>query len=714
MKRNFSLSSRITAYFTPLHIGFGLCLLIYFSGSGYSLSVEHDRQLAILIQAISKKSLEPSSITEVGIALNEAVTDGLIDFYVLRHNDEPIMHANAAGLEDNLYVVAETGTESYEFPGYEVHTVRNGEYHLDVGFKRSRMAYTIGYLKSQLLPVLFQIIAVAIIVFGVSRSNLRSLLTIAKRFLTKGADRGDANLGDSKETAIIVHGIHGYERKIKSLSEEHQILQNQVLPSLRKEISSGKEPPYSFMCTLVRTDINDFSTIVDQHGLDDFMVVINEFFEGVSHIVSRYSGLIHEFIGDEVLYYFKDDDCGNSAAMAISAVRDVNKLAEQFNERTLKHRGYPFRVKSSLSYGSVLFRRLVHGYGIGGIPLIESHRILMHVQDKHLNPVLYPQAVHEKIADLNVGIFSQTVSLKGIAEPRKLYNYSSHPSATELLDARTKESFDLLSFYRSNDDIAHILRFVASPTGCPNVLLLQLLQQLKTYMLTQDSAELQDLYLALINALIGRGADPKYDHYLLSSALMLASNLFSIEAFKTKARPVFIKCLQSSDRRVVANAIESFSVLEPEAVDNVFASFTTESDNRIVANALVKEGKRRWEKKLAKKIQKMLASKDPLYVSSALFALGEIAFSLKEEDQATYYAHADLQKLIGQLTKYAVDKNQMTRRQAMRAIVKSTGTQSLLQLRDSAEFPPFIRAEVDAIISGKIGSESARKSPIAA
>ena len=90
-----------------------------------------------------------------------------------------------------------------------------------------------------------------------------------------------------------------------NLENENLLFKNQVLPALRKELESGQQAPYEFNCTLVRVDINNFTQIFSNHDRTEFMATINEFFVGVTHIVSRYGGFVHELIGVKCSFILK-------------------------------------------------------------------------------------------------------------------------------------------------------------------------------------------------------------------------------------------------------------------------------------------------------------------------------------------------------------------------------------------------------------------------
>ena len=139
----------------------------------------------------------------------------------------------------------------------------------------------------------------------------------------------------SAESQLFLQGLTGYARAVSDLEAENVRLGRQVLPSLQKEIHSGRKPPYDFNCTMVRTDINHFSTIFNTHNVTEFMATINEFFVGVSHIVSRYKGYVYEFIGDEVIFYFKVGGRQDSSVLSVYVSSRISNTITQPVQETI-------------------------------------------------------------------------------------------------------------------------------------------------------------------------------------------------------------------------------------------------------------------------------------------------------------------------------------------------------------------------------------------
>ena len=81
----------------------------------------------------------------------------------------------------------------------------------------------------------------------------------------------------SYEVDLFIKGLRGYEKSIKNLKARNELLGNQVLPALQSEILSGEKPPYEFNCTMVMTDINNYSHIYDNYPKEEFIKLYNRF-----------------------------------------------------------------------------------------------------------------------------------------------------------------------------------------------------------------------------------------------------------------------------------------------------------------------------------------------------------------------------------------------------------------------------------------------------
>lgn len=205
----------------------------------------------------------------------------------------------------------------------------------------------------------------------------------------------------SHEAQLLQQTLNAFDMKIRTSENEAQVLRAQVLPSLRQELLGGRQEAYEFDCTLVRLDVNSYSTLILGPHRSEFETTLHDFFEQCVGLVELYGGLVHEFIGDEVLFYIKDQAAHSSLALALLALRDMHLVAERLSESSAPR--FRFSVKSSISRGSLRFSPFLDGFHISGYPLIESVRLLSQAPSQS-----------EHLATARVDLFSGEPILEGL------------------------------------------------------------------------------------------------------------------------------------------------------------------------------------------------------------------------------------------------------------------------------------------------------------
>lgn len=477
----------------------------------------------------------------------------------------------------------------------------------------------------------------------------------------------------SKEAELLARGIAAYDDQAKRLEKERDVMTVQVLSSLRTEIMSGRTPPYSFNCTLVRTDINNFSTIYNRHNVEEFSATINDFFLDVTHIVARYGGYIHEFIGDEVIYYFKDEEVGNSVAIALSAIRDINAAAMNYHRMTMSERGYPFTVKSAFAHGSLRFGRFVEGYGLSGPSLIETVRILSVVAEKDGCVAVFDDRHCPSIEDFASYKPYAEVKLKGFSDKRDLVIYGAHQSVHRWLTSESEPEVEMLKYYRSDADLTSILHWLRENWRTARVeKTAKVIAILRAITVTKSNGELQAALFAWLNEMLGAAHEFKRNEEtrILASAVRLTENLVPKGEYVTECEALLNKALEFSDRRVVANALDALAIINDAASKKALA-LVDHPDNRVAANALIHEGMKEISSFVLKRLRQMLKSDEDVRISSGLYAVGEIAEYHRKRDEVYFETQLGFQRLIRTLPDYAFHHDERVRRQAVIAARKA-------------------------------------------
>ncbi len=609
---------------------------------------------------------------DVQVALEKARLDKQIDFYVLQFQGNAVWFGSKDESVKNLEGHFPEG--EYISNELSIDTVNVGaDYRLTVGIQKNLQEFRAENSRHMIMVTLEECYYIVFLVFVVGLWALKDLMLIVRE-VRRGKRGNLKNLKThSAETKAFVQGFTGYAQAVEDLQSENRKLGRQVLPSLQKEIFSGRKPPYDFHCTMVRTDINHFSTIYNTYNVTEFMSTINNFFDEVSQIVARYGGLVHEFVGDEVIYYFKDEDHKNSFATALSAIRDVNMAAERFHGEVQAERGYSFTVKSSLAHGKVRFGPLVNGFTIAGSVLIETVRILSYIQERHENTVYFDGAHAPRLGTAIASEERHRVRLKGYKSEIALYEYRGHRGLSAVIETMSETSIDELAFYRSDTDIASLLQNLRSEVKNRDLsVTLLAINSLREPYIARSSLDFGLIITDWLKELRTQFEDDAFlgADKVLSAVTKLLMNLVPKQELRASYRDQIRELLDCVDRRVVANAVEVLTYFSVE-LDGRQIKRLQSNDLRTTANAIVFEGRDELSPPVLKKLSGLVKSKKPTEIASGLYALGELAIFHRERDASSYAVQSDFAELVQKLDFFVQHPTTSVRKQALIAAKKA-------------------------------------------
>jgi class 3 adenylate cyclase len=525
-----------------------------------------------------------------------------------------------------------------------------------------------------ILQDIITVIAMAALAFWL---HTRDLMKLKSEIQKTGRFPTGANSrkGISSEAEAIFASFRGYANSEKLAREKNTVLQTQILPALQREIFSGQTPPYTFDCTLVRTDINGFSQIFNSDYRERFAEHINTFFMGLTEIASRYDGLIYEFVGDEAIYYFKDtpgQSKRDSVTRSIDAIRDIHTLAQEINSRT-QLEGHRFTVKSALAHGTLRFARLVDGLSLSGGVLIETVRILSVVTDKSDNQ-LYLAARHQ--ADLDSEARFELVgdfNLKGYSESVTLLRLVSMTSLQHHLSVAPNSGFDFVSRFRNDHSLETLIGTAASAGENWSVenhlALIEALRPLAVFRTHHSLAQSLNKWL---ETSVDR-AKVSSDFVKVTSAIvMLYPSLIPKGELSDETILRLESLLDSKDERTVANTIDVLTKYSVTPAVRPIRDLTINENNRVAANALIHAGSNELDAGTLRELEKMIFSRssDEGRKASGLFAMGEIGRLLKFKDPVYYSTRVDFHKLVKRTSQFLSHSNSSVATQTKRARAK--------------------------------------------
>lgn len=85
-------------------------------------------------------------------------------------------------------------------------------------------------------------------------------------------------------------------------------------------------------CTVLFSDIRDFTTLSETHPPRMIVAMLNEYLEAMSRVIQRHGGVIDKFIGDAVMAVFHPDPSPGAEDDALRAVRAGLAMRQELND----------------------------------------------------------------------------------------------------------------------------------------------------------------------------------------------------------------------------------------------------------------------------------------------------------------------------------------------------------------------------------------------
>ncbi|MBC7398032.1 MAG: adenylate cyclase [Bdellovibrionales bacterium] len=582
--------------------------------------------------------------------LRQARDFRLLDFYILQKSGKVVSFYNQQNNADDLNMdfAATNYNRFVETDEIAFKTIKIYDYVLTVGIVTGKLRYFKAGLRDHSSFIAKDFALVTFFLGLILYMLLKDIVNLSKIVSSKNRKEMTNIKSISREGEAILKAASSYENEQKHLKDQKDFLAGSLTPAILHEINSGTPAPHIFESTMVRVDLNGYTQLYLEKKDEYVTGILNTYFTAARELIERYGGLIYQYVGDEIVFHFKGPR-KMTEAVATACVRSLFELADEIEKTLPSEAGHYFKIKASFASGMVRFVKLDTGFGLSGLPLIESARLLGQVDDKSKNTLAVYDSSRDFINKLCSPMAAKESHLKGFDGTTLVCTITEFTDQQTILDANKAE---YCTYFRSDVNLIHLMGYMEKLVKEQNEELFFRvygdMKNLKTHIICN---ELEEAFTHFLEATYRQSHDKAVNPKVLASAVTLTQLLVPTNMVSNKLTEILKLYLQFTDPRVRANAV---SVLG-DAPSNVrfLRKFIHSDDNRVSADALVVAGKQVVDQELVKRVHSLLKSPDKVYQASGRYVALKLVEYYKEHDAVYYNTNPHLKKLEDLLGKVA-------------------------------------------------------------
>lgn len=575
----------------------------------------------------------------------------LVDFYILQKNSEVLFFENKSGNVAELnhnYVNFNTFIDVNDIT---FKTVKLMDYKLTAGTFTNRYGIANRIVQDMLLLIIKDMVVVTTMLGLVAYLILKDIINLSKTLASRSRSEIANIKTTSSEAETILQasmGLEGERVRLEQLSETYG---ETVGPAIRHELKSGKEAPYSFAATLCRIDLNGYTQMFLEKDDKYVTTILNQYFAKAREVIERHGGLIYQFVGDEIVFLFKDEMALDlsSEALAIACIRDLFHEATIIEKNLPEEANHYFKLKGSFAKGAMRFTRLDEGHALSGLPLIESVRLLSLIDDKTHQILTFFQEASASAEGLAF-IFDRKVNqLKGFKEESMLCRSRDFNSIEWVFESNVWER---LAYFRSDEHMLFVLkkvRLMAVTRRDDDIV--RMLAALKYHRFEKTTQEIaSEAELTLTSFLRGE-EEGLLSTKALSAVVSLLGRIIPENLWSSNLQDSVVKLLDHKDPRVQANAIVvlgRYGFPARKIWENMFSS-----NNRVAADTIVEVAKQQLNADVWDALHRLLNSPHPAHKKSGEYAMETIIKYYQSADPVYLKTNPILSKMLAKSAKKA-------------------------------------------------------------
>jgi hypothetical protein len=608
---------------------------------------DRKKQMNFLFR-MSSGLLAEENLVSLEPLLKESQKLNLTDFFILQkikrdqeNTPETIFWQNYSGnvkelelnyVNVNLFI--QTDTVAWK-------TIQIRDYKLTLGISVSKQGAVKRYLISNWKILVRDIFAVTAVLALILWLVLKDIISLTRALESGDRSRIKDLKGLSSEAQSLLNATQAYDSLDEEQKLQLQLYGGTVGPAIMHELKSGRAAPYTFETMVVRVDLNGYTRMfLDKK--DEYVVdILNRYYKVAREIIERHSGLIYQYVGDEIVFHIKAHPEQDATLMALSCVRSLFQEAKKIEEKLPLGAGHQFRLKSAMSFGNLRFINLDQGHALTGVPLIESVRLLNNITSRDEQVVALRGPLTDDQKKIIANWSEQSQDLKGLEDGVVVCMVNEFKSFDDLF----KSSPEVIHLLRTDDDVAKLIRLMDRQFELGHMEAAQyLLSMMKTWRGSPPSSiVIHDLSSLLKTSFMASQKGRMHD-ILIASLVMVIPRFVSKEAMTEELLLKLRQGLEHKNPRTVANTIVALSHY-PQFDIQLIKPFFNHENNRVAADALYAFGLHQLNWEVGNGLIKMIESSSSLHQKSGEWVSQALLRHYGEKDPVFSSTNPVLKKL---------------------------------------------------------------------
>lgn len=585
--------------------------------------------------------------------MRDALDLKMSDFYILQKNGETIFANNrngdtksieAAYVDLNIFTLTEDNIWK---------TIQIGDYKLTVGHHVNTKSSLETYFKMYWGYVLRDILTVTAVLAIILWLVLKDIMSLSKALQSGDKEAIKKIKGLSAEAQALLSATQAFENLDEEQKLQLELYGGTVGPAIMHELKSGRAAPYSFETTVVRVDLNGYTRMFLDKKEEYVVDILNRYFKAAREIIERHSGLVYQYVGDEIVFHIKNHEGMDSNVQALACVRSLFQEAEKIERSLPPGTDHQFRLKAAFSKGNLRFVSLDKGHALTGVPLIESVRLISNIQSRDQQILALRGPLTNEYQLLAKKWVDTDQDLKGLEDGVIVSQISSFKNFQELYASGANNSTgnNAIHLLRTDEDVASLIQitkdnFSKGKTDSAH----HILTMMKTWRGTTPAQfAIHELDL-LLQASFDASEKGLIHDVLMASLVMLVPKIISSDMMTQELMATLERGLKHKNPRTIANTIIALSHFNFD-LEHIRPFFKHEN-NRVCADAFFACGMQKLDWDVGTGLMDMMKSSAELHRRSGEWVTKAMLKHYGDKDPVFASTNPVMKKLRRALSDY--------------------------------------------------------------